>query len=137
MSTAHSSGRPDLPFRQAILTTTPGVLVFDGAMGTQLYERGVLYSSCFEELSVTRPELVRKVHEDYVRAGATVIETNTFGANALRLDKHGLSGRVKEVNVAAAKVAREAAGNRAYVAGAIGPSGYFLGDPSEEDLSKV
>jgi methionine synthase I (cobalamin-dependent) len=63
------------------------VLVIDGAMGTQLYERGVLYSACFEELNVSRPELVAKVHDDYVRAGAQVIETNTFGANALRLEK--------------------------------------------------
>ena len=70
-----------------------GPLVFDGAMGTQLYERGVLYSACFEELNVSQPELVRKVHEDYVRAGAQVIETNTFGANALRLEKHGLAAK--------------------------------------------
>ena len=59
-----------------------GVLVVDGAMGTQLYERGVLYSQCFEELNVSRPDLVARVHEDYLRAGAQVIETNTFGANS-------------------------------------------------------
>lgn len=66
-----------------------GPLVVDGAMGTQLYERGVLYSVCFEQLNIDKPELVKKVHEDYVRAGAQVLETNTFGANAMRLEKHG------------------------------------------------
>src|ERR1700729_3616796 len=86
-----------------------GVLVVDGAMGTQLYERGVLYSVCFEELNVSRPELITKVHEDYIRAGAQAIETNTFGANAMRLEKHGLQHRVRELNLAGAKVARAAA----------------------------
>ncbi|MCA9586905.1 MAG: bifunctional homocysteine S-methyltransferase/methylenetetrahydrofolate reductase [Myxococcales bacterium] len=114
-----------------------GVLVVDGAMGTQLYERGVLFSACFEELNLSRPELVRKVHEDYIRAGADVIETNTFGANAMRLDKHGLSGKVREINEAAVRVARAAAAERAFVVGAIGPSGYFLGEASEGDMAKV
>ena len=113
------------------------VLVIDGAMGTQLYERGILYSACFEELNVSRPEVVARVHEDYVRAGATFIETNTFGANALRLEKHGLSHRVAELNAAGVKLARAAAGDKAYVAGAIGPSGYFLGNASQDDLDKV
>jgi methionine synthase I (cobalamin-dependent) len=109
----------------------------DGAMGTQLYERGVLYSACFEELNVTRPALVAKVHEDYMRAGAQVLETNTFGANALRLEKYGLSGRVQELNAAGVRVARETAGTQAYVLGAMGPSGYFLGEASPEDLVTV
>src|SRR5580658_8911120 len=111
--------RPDRPFLDAVRSS---VLVVDGAMGTQLYERGVLYSACFEELNVTRPALVSKVHEDYLRAGAQVLETNTFGANALRLEKYGLSGRVRELNLAGVKVARTAAGGQAYVFGAIGPS---------------
>ena len=117
-----------------------GVLVVDGAMGTQLYERGVLYSQCFEELNVSRPDLVARVHEDYLRAGAQVIETNTFGANSLRLEKYGLQGRVRELNVAGVKVARAAAAaasGNAYVVGAIGPSGYFLGEASADDLAKV
>jgi methionine synthase / methylenetetrahydrofolate reductase(NADPH) len=113
------------------------VLVVDGAMGTQLYERGVLYTVCFEELNLTRPELVTRVHEDYLRAGAQVIETNTFGANALRLEKHGLQGRVREINLAAVKIARAAVAGRGYVAGAIGPSGYFLGEASADDLARV
>jgi len=114
-----------------------GPLVVDGAMGSQLFERGVLYNACLEELNVSRPELIKKVHEDYVRAGANVIETNTFGANAMRLDKHGLSAKVTELNEAAVRVAREAAGTRAHVIGAIGPSGYFLGNASSDDLTKV
>src|ERR1041385_7247273 len=103
-----------------------GPLVVDGAMGSQLYERGILPSSCLEELCISKPDLVRKVHEDYVRAGAEVLETNTFGANAMRLEKHGLSGRVRELNETAVRVTREAVrsappGKRAFVVGAIGP----------------
>jgi methionine synthase I (cobalamin-dependent)/5,10-methylenetetrahydrofolate reductase len=122
------------PFLEA-LRASP--LVFDGAMGTQLYERGILYSVCFEDLNVSRPDAVSKVHEDYVRAGAQVLETNTFGANALRLEKWGNQARVREYNLAGVKLARAAAGQHAYVAGAIGPSGYFLGDASASDLAKV
>src|SRR5688572_32685910 len=114
-----------------------GPLVVDGAMGTQFFERGVLYSMCLEELNLSKPELVRKIHEDYVRAGAQVLETNTFGANAMRLEKHGLSTKVKELNEAAVKVARSAAGGKAFVVGAIGPSGYFLGEALPDDLTKV
>src|SRR5215472_1156150 len=131
------SSRTDRPLLEALRA---GVLVFDGAMGTQLYERGVLYSAFFEELDVSRPELVTKVHEDYLRAGAQVLETNTFGANALRLEKYGLQARVRELNSAGVRVARAAAGGQAYVVGAIGPSGYFLGEAGEssaEDLAKV
>jgi methionine synthase I (cobalamin-dependent) len=114
-----------------------GPLVVDGAMGSQLFERGVLYNACLEELNVTRPELIRKVHEDYVRAGANVIETNTFGANSMRLDKHGLSSKVGALNEAGVRVAREAVGAKGFVVGAIGPSGYFLGEAAPGDLAKV
>ncbi len=114
-----------------------GTIVVDGAMGTQLYERGVLYSACFEELNISRPELVRKIHEDYVRAGAQLIETNSFGANALRLEKHGLQHKVAELNESAVKLAREAAGPKNFVGGAIGPSGYFLGEAIDADLRRV
>jgi methionine synthase / methylenetetrahydrofolate reductase(NADPH) len=133
-----SAVRPEKPLLEAI---RQGVLVVDGAMGTQLYERGVLYSVCFEELNITRPELVQRVHEDYLRAGAQAIETNTFGAHAMRLEKHGLASRVREINLAAVQVARKAAAHvpsaRPYVMGAVGPSGYFLGEASHEDLAKV
>ncbi len=106
-------------------------------MGTQLYERGILYTSCFEELNLSRPELLTQVHEAYLRAGATILETNTFGGNAMRLEKHGLSSRVRAINEAGVKLARTTAGDRAYVAGAMGPSGYFLGEASKDDLARV
>ncbi len=122
------------PFLEALSQRS---LVIDGAMGTQIYERGVLYSACFEELNVTRPELIRKIHEDYLLAGSDVIETNTFGANALRLEKHGFQKRVREFNLAGVALAREATQGRGYVAGAIGPSGYFLGQAIPDDLKKV
>jgi methionine synthase / methylenetetrahydrofolate reductase(NADPH) len=112
-------------------------LVFDGAMGTQIYERGVLYSALFEGLNVSRPELIGAIHRDYVNAGANVIETNTFGANALRLERHGAVQRVKELNRAGVVLAREAVEGRAYVVGAMGPSGYFLGEAGADDLAKV
>jgi methionine synthase / methylenetetrahydrofolate reductase(NADPH) len=114
-----------------------GPLVVDGAMGSQLYERGILYNACLEELCISKPDIIRKVHDDYVRAGAQVLETNTFGANAMRLEKHGLSNRVKDLNEAATKIAREAAGQKAFVIGSIGPSGYFLGEAIPDDLTKV
>ena len=105
------STRTDRPFIDAVRA---GVLVVDGAMGSLLYERGVLYSACFEELNVTRPELVMKVHEDYLRAGAQILETNTFGANALRLEKHGAQGRVRDL-LARGDKALSIFGNRADV----------------------
>jgi homocysteine S-methyltransferase len=89
------STTPRKTTRSFVEAVRSGVLVVDAAMGTQLYERGILYSASFEELNLSRPELVAKVHEDYIRAGAQAIETNTFGANALRLEKYGLQARVK------------------------------------------
>src|SRR5512139_565631 len=99
-----------------------GALVLDGAMGTALYERGILYSSSFDEVCLSRPELVRAVHESYLRAGAALIGTNSFGANRYRLREHGLAGRVSEINRAAVRLAREVAGERAYVAASVGPT---------------
>jgi homocysteine S-methyltransferase len=119
------------PQRSFLDSVRSGVLVLDGAMGTQLYERGVLHNASFDELNVSRPELVTKVHQDYLRAGAQVLESNTFGANALRLEKFGLKARVRELNLAGVKVAREAAAGQAYVLGAMGPTGYFLGGARE------
>lgn len=98
-------------------------LLFDGAMGTYLYQKGVFLNRCFDELNVAAPDLVRGVHEEYVRAGADVLETNTFGANAVKLGPHGLGGRVAELNAAGVRVARQAARDQALVAGAIGPLG--------------
>ena len=96
-----------------------GAVVLDGAIGTALYERGVLYSSCFDEVSVSRPELLRSVHESYVRAGAELIGTNSFGANRVRLKQHGLQNEVVAINTAAVRVAREVAADRVYVAASV------------------
>lgn len=99
------------------------VHVFDGAMGTLLYERGVFVNVCYDELVLRRPELVRGIHEEYVAAGAEVIETNTFGANPVKLSSYALDSTTEEINRVAARLAREAADGRARVAGAIGPLG--------------
>jgi methionine synthase / methylenetetrahydrofolate reductase(NADPH) len=99
------------------------VVVFDGAMGTRLYELGVFLNRCFDELNVSNPSLVEGVHRGYVTAGADVIETNTFGANRLKLDRHGLGDQVRAVNREGARIARRAAGADVFVAGAIGPLG--------------
>src|SRR2546423_1114580 len=99
------------------------ITVFDGAMGTMLYAKGVYINRSYDELNLTNAELVRAVHEEYVRAGAEVIETNTFTATAHKLQQYGLEGRLRDINVAAARIAREAAGGRCYVAGAVGPLG--------------
>ncbi|HEX7313702.1 MAG TPA: bifunctional homocysteine S-methyltransferase/methylenetetrahydrofolate reductase [Pyrinomonadaceae bacterium] len=110
-----------ITFRELI--ETEHVTVFDGAMGTQLYAKGVYINRSYDELNLTHPDLVRAVHEEYVRAGAEVIETNTFTATAHKLQQYGLDARLREINVAAVRLAREAAGGNVYVAGAVGPLG--------------
>src|SRR5688572_15953548 len=99
------------------------VLVCDGAMGTMLYARGIFLNRSFDELNLTQPDLVAEVHKEYARAGADVIETNTFGANRVKLGAFGLADRVHAINVQGAKIARHGAREQAYVAGAIGPLG--------------
>ncbi|HEU4700334.1 MAG TPA: bifunctional homocysteine S-methyltransferase/methylenetetrahydrofolate reductase [Gemmatimonadales bacterium] len=102
------------------------VHVFDGAMGTMLYARGVFLNVCYDELNLRQPELVREIHREYVRAGAEVLETNTFGANPFKLAHHGLAAETERINAAAARLARDAAGAHASVVGAIGPLGVRL-----------
>ena len=99
------------------------VLVADGAMGTMLYAKGVFINRCFDELNLSSPGMVKEVHQDYVKAGAEVLETNTFGANRLRLAAFGHVHNLKAINHAGVRIAREAAGDQAYVAGAMGPLG--------------
>lgn len=102
------------------------VVVFDGAMGTMLYSRGVFINQCYDELVLRAPNLVRDIHAEYVKAGADVLETNTFGANRAKLSLYGLEGHVAEINQRAAEIAREAAGPHLLVAGAVGPLGVRL-----------
>src|SRR3989442_12264984 len=98
-------------------------VVCDGAMGTMLYSKGISLNRCFEELNVSLPQLVKEVHLGYVKAGAEVIETNTFGANRFRLEKFDVANKVRDINLAGARVAREAAGDDLHVAGSVGPLG--------------
>jgi homocysteine S-methyltransferase len=96
-------------------------LVFDGAMGTMLYESGVFINSCYDELSLSRGDLIGDIHHRYIQAGVDVIATNSFGANAFKLRPFGLGERVVEINAAAARIAREQAGDQVYVVGSVGP----------------
>lgn len=106
-------------------------------MGTVLYERGILYSACFDEACLSRPDMVRKVHESYVRAGANLIGTNSFGANRYRLKTHGLEDQVIRINQAAVSLAREAAGGGAYVGASVGPTGLLLKTVKVEEHAAI
>jgi len=113
------------------------ILPGDGAMGTQLMEKGVSLDRCFEELCVSQPDLVSGIHADYIAAGARVIETNTFGANAVRLAKHGMEHHVNEINWSAAQLAKDAAkGKGVYVAGSVGPLGITAEQAREQGIDR-
>src|ERR1700744_5911287 len=110
----------------------------DGAMGTMLYGCGVFINRCYDELNLSQPDTVRSVHEQYLQAGAEVIETNTFGANRFRLEHFGLTEKLREINMAGARIARqcvdalaEKQGSQAFVAGAVGSLGVKL-EPAGE-----
>jgi methionine synthase / methylenetetrahydrofolate reductase(NADPH) len=111
---------PQPAFREAL---DQRVLVCDGAMGTMLYGKGIFLNRSFDELNLTQPDLVAEIHQAYVRAGADVIETNTFGANRVKLAAFGLAERTHAINAAGARIARHAARDQVFVAGAIGPMG--------------
>src|SRR5271170_5958433 len=108
-------------------------VLFDGAMGSMLYDRGIFINRCYDELNLSQPELVRSIHEEYLQAGAEIIESNTFGANAFRLNRFGLQDKVLAINQAGAQLARQAVAQladkqagEAWVAGSIGPLGVRL-----------
>ncbi len=100
---------------------TDGTYVFDGAVGTRFYDKGIFINRSYDELNLVQPNIVREVHSEYVKAGADVIETNTFGATRHKLQQYGLENKLREINIAGAKLANEAAGEDVFVAGAIGP----------------
>ncbi len=115
-----------------------GPLVFDGAIGTQLYERGIYINKSFDDANLSRQELVETIHEEYLEAGADVLTTNTFGSNRIKLESHGLEDKVEAINRQGVEIARDVAGDAAYVAGSIGPTGLsqaaFDGDERETVL---
>jgi len=118
------------PFLEAL---DRGPLVFDGAIGTQLYERGIYINKSFDHANLYNAKLVRTVHEEYLDAGADILTTNTFSANRLKLEEHGLEQEIEEINHRGVEIAREAAGDTdAYVAGSVGPTGLGPVEPSDE-----
>ncbi|MDH4201763.1 MAG: bifunctional homocysteine S-methyltransferase/methylenetetrahydrofolate reductase [Phycisphaerae bacterium] len=108
------------------------ILIGDGAMGTMLYQRGVFLNTCFDELNLAKPELIRSIHQEYVESGCDFIETNTFGANAFKLGQFGLVDKVQAINATASSRAKEAAGDAVLVAGSVGPAGTNNPNPNEE-----
>ncbi len=108
-------------------------MLADGAMGTVLYARGIFINRCYDELNLSDPGLILSIHEEYLQAGAEILETNTFGANRFRLTRHGLAGKVAEINAAGVQIARQAVehlkekqAGEAWVAGSVGPLGVRL-----------
>ena len=123
---------------------TGGRVLADGAMGTMLYDRGIFINRCFDELNLSQPEVVAGVHEEYLQAGAQIIESNTFGANAFRLERYGLGDRVREINLEGVRIARqcvaqiaEKQASEAFVAGAVGPLGVPLQPQGEVTLQQA
>jgi homocysteine S-methyltransferase len=121
-----------------------GTVLCDGAMGSMLYGRGIFINRCYDELNVAQPELVREVHREYLQAGAIVIETNTFGANAVRLERYGLEAKAREFNLAGIRIARECVeqmrekqASDAFVAGAIGPLGVRIGEDAKVSAAEA
>jgi homocysteine S-methyltransferase len=115
-------------------------LLCDGAMGSLLYARGITYEQCFDALNLKQPELIASIHREYISAGAEIIETNTFGANRVKLESYNLGDQVREINFRAVRLAREAreiSGLPVFVAGAVGPTGRPLQAPDEHRLSEL
>ena len=113
------------PFLEAL---SEGGLVGDGAMGSLLYERGVYINRSFDQVNLLQPELVYGIHRDYLQAGAHLLESNTYGANRIRLEQHGLAEKTEEINVAAMDILRRAAERAAYLGGSLGPTGLGPGE---------
>jgi len=99
-------------------------ILCDGAVGTLLYAKGIFINRCYDELNLSQPDLIREIHHGYLQSGAQIIETNTFGANSFRLERHGLADRVRDINLAGVKLAREEAKSfDVWIGGSVGPLG--------------
>ena len=114
-----------------------GPLVFDGAMGTQLYERGIFINKSFDDANLSNPALVQAIHADYVRAGADIISTNTFAANRIKLKRHGLEDKVRDINRAGVELARAVCPEECFVAGSMGPTGQIPTMMSDSELEEI
>lgn len=112
------------------------IVIFDGAMGTQLLLRGFSVDFPLEWANVANPELVKQIHTDYILAGATCVETNTFGANECKLKVFGFENEVERINRSAVRIAKEVAENKVYVIGSVGPLGKPVGNGFEIDDKK-
>ncbi|RLD71229.1 MAG: bifunctional homocysteine S-methyltransferase/methylenetetrahydrofolate reductase [Bacteroidetes bacterium] len=113
------------------------LVLLDGAMGSLIYEKGVFIDKCYDELNLSRPELIGSIHEEYVRAGSRVIETNTYGANRFKLKSHNLLDQIEEINLKGVALARQSAGDEVYVAGSMGPSGQEIEPWGDTTLEEV
>ena len=116
------------------------IALMDGAMGTEIYARGVFINTCYDELNLTNPKMIKEIHRSYIEAGADIIETNTFGANRIKLQKHSLKNKLHAINYQGAEMAREMAGEEVYVAGSVGPLGERLepwGVLSEQEAREI
>ncbi len=118
------------------------IIIGDGAMGSRLYELGVAPTSSYDQLNLTRPDLVRQIHGEYLQAGAQLLETNAFSANRMRLATFGLESQVAQINRQAVALAKEVAGNSAFVAGTVGPlpsrgAGANLDELTDDDIRAV
>jgi len=113
------------------------VIVADGAMGTYLLGKGFTRDTCLENINCTRPEVIESIHAEYIAAGARLIETNTFGASRQKLAKYGLAEKAREINLAGARIARRAAGEKAFVAGSVGPLGCLISPYGNVSLAEA
>ncbi len=125
------------PAQKFLDVVAAGPVVFDGAVGTQLYERGIYINRSFDDANLTQQDLVRSVHEAYLQAGADAITTNTFGSNRIKLKRHGLEDKVEPINRHGVELAREVAGSAAYVAASVGPTGLTPTMLTDAELDEI
>src|SRR5260370_42121303 len=115
-------------------------MLCDGAMGTLLYARGIPYEQCFDALNLSQPELISGIHREYISAGAEIVETNSFGANRVKLEAYNLADQVRQINHRASRLvqeARDVTGKQVFIAGAGGPAGRPLQAPGEHRLREL